>query len=279
MSDSQTAKDTARAFYESYNDRDLDASFEKYISTELVNHVMGGAYDRTAWLAVDKALFPAFDDFRFTVLDQVTEGDKVATRYRLGGTHTGEFVGIPASGKTAFLTGTAVDRVTDGRIAEHWADLDFTGFLQQLTDGVPATTGVTAATRTTDEALRRLADEHFRLANAHDLDGLVALHAPDFVSHEPQGDVGIEWYREVIGTFFAAFPDATLTPVNTVVAGDRLVLHFETVGTHTGAEFYGIPPTGKRVRFAEIRVRRIEDGRIAEHWGLYDQATVLGQLQ
>ena len=279
MSDSQTAKDTARAFYESYNDRDLDASFEKYISTELVNHVMGGAYDRTAWLTVDKALFPAFDDFGFTVLDQVAEGDKVATRYRLGGTHTGEFVGVPASGKTAFLTGTAVDRVADGRIVEHWADLDFTGFLQRLTEGVSATTGITAATRTTDEALRRLADEHFRLANAHDLDGLVALHAPGFVSHEPQGDVGIEWYREVIGAFFASFPDATLTPVNTVVAGDRLVLHFETVGTHTGAEFYGIPATGKRVRFAEIRVRRIEDGRFAEHWGLYDQTTVRGQLQ
>ncbi|MFF3371930.1 ester cyclase [Streptomyces sp. NPDC002680] len=279
MTDSRSTKDTARSFYESYNDRDLDASFEKYVSTGLVNHVMGGTFDRAAWLTVDKTLFPAFEDFTFTVLDQVAEESKVATRYRLGGTHTGEFSGIPASGKTAFLTGTAVDRVADGRIVEHWADLDFTGFLQQLTDGAPAGTGSTATTRTTDEELRRLADEHYRLANAHDLDELVALHAPDFVSHEPQGDVGIEWYREVVGAFFAAFPDATLTPVNTVVDGDRLVLHFETVGTHTGADFFGIPAAGKKVRFTEIRVRRIEDGRFAEHWGLYDQATVLGGLQ
>ncbi|WP_405865599.1 MULTISPECIES: ester cyclase [unclassified Streptomyces] len=132
MTDSQPVKDTARGFYESYNSRDLDASFEQYISADLINHVMGGTYDRAAWLSIDKALFPAFEDFTFTVLDQVAEGEKVATRYRLGGTHTGEFAGIAASGKSAFLTGTAVDRVVDGRIVEHWADLDFTGFLQQL---------------------------------------------------------------------------------------------------------------------------------------------------
>jgi predicted ester cyclase len=122
----------AREFYESYNQKDLDASFARYVSLDLVNHVMGGAFDRAGWLGADKTLFPAFENFTLTVLDQVGEGDKVATRYRLGGTHTGEFFGIPASGNTAFLTGTSVDRVVGGQIAEHWGDLDFTGFLQQL---------------------------------------------------------------------------------------------------------------------------------------------------
>jgi len=137
MTDTQAAKDTARAFYESYNQKDLDTSFDTYISADLANHVMGGAFDRAGWLAADKTLFPAFENFTLTVLDQVAEGDKVATRYQLGGTQTGEFFGIPASGNTAFLTGTSVDRIVGGQIAEHWGDLDFTGFLQRLS--TPAT--------------------------------------------------------------------------------------------------------------------------------------------
>lgn len=262
-----TAKRTVRAFYDGYNDKDLDATFDAYISKNLKNHVMGGAYDRAAWLATDRGLFPAFADFTMTVLDQIAEGDKVATRYRLGGTHTGEFAGIPATGNVAFLTGTSVDRVEDGQIVEHWGDLDFSGFLQQLTVAPAA-----------NDTLRTLAEEYFRLANAHDLDGLIALHAPGYLSHDPQGDTGIDEYRELIRGFFAAFPDSTLTPVNVVAAGDRLVMHFETTATHSG-DFMGLPATGKPVHFTEIRVRRIQDGKFAEHWGLLDQATFLSQLQ
>ena len=138
MPDTQAAKKVVRAFYESYNQKDLDTSFDTYISTKLVNHSMGGAYDRAAWLDLEKTLFPAFDDFAMTVLDQVAEGDKVATRFRLGGTHTGAFYGIHASGNTAFLTATTIDRVVDGQIVERWAELDFGAFLQQLSAPTPS---------------------------------------------------------------------------------------------------------------------------------------------
>ncbi len=82
---------------------------------------------------MDKALFPAFADLHVEVLDQVGEGDKVATRYVISGTQTGEFLGLSASGSKAALTGTSFDRIADGKIAEHWADVDFGGFMQQLT--------------------------------------------------------------------------------------------------------------------------------------------------
>jgi steroid delta-isomerase-like uncharacterized protein len=137
-SSGEAAKTVVRAFYDSYNRKDVQASFDAYISTNLRNHAMGGRYDRAGWLAGDATLFPAFVDFTFTVLDQVAEGDKVATRWTMGGTHTGEFFGLPASGKTAFLTGTSVDRVENGQIVEHWSDMDFTGFLQQMGNPVPS---------------------------------------------------------------------------------------------------------------------------------------------
>ena len=129
---SHFTKQIARAFYDSYNHKDLDASFEAYISKDLVNHVMDGAYGRDGWRDFDKTLFAAFEDLSLTVLDQIAEGNKVATRYTLGGTQTGEFAGIAPRGNTAFIHATSVDRVEGDLIVEHWTDLDFTGFLQQL---------------------------------------------------------------------------------------------------------------------------------------------------
>ncbi len=263
-----TAKQIVYAFYDGYNQKNLAETFEAYIAPDLINHVMGGAFDRDGWLAWDSTLFPAFEDFSLTVLDQIVEGDKVVSRIQLGGTQTGEFSGVAPRGNTAFLKETAIDRVKDGRIVEHWADLDFSAFLGELSAGAPT------PTETADE----LASEYFRLANAHDLEGLVSLHAEGFVSHDRDGDTGIEEYRALIGGFFAAFPDSVLTPINVVTEGDRLVMHFETTGTQTG-DFMGMPAQGRQVRFTEMRVRRIEGGKFAEHWGLLDESALMGQLR
>lgn len=127
-----SAKRVVRAFWESYSQKDLDASFEKYISKDLVTGGIDGSGGRESWLALEKAMFAAFADLSVTVLDQIAEGNKVATRLRTGGTHTGEFLGIPASGRVAFLSATSVDRVEGGQIVEHWVDVDFQAFLQKL---------------------------------------------------------------------------------------------------------------------------------------------------
>lgn len=132
MSDATANKKLVRDFYESYNSKNLEETWKRFIATNLRNHAMGGSFDRDAWREMDKGLFGGFADFSLQVLDQVAEGDKVATRYTLGGTHTGEFAGIPASGVVARLSATSVDRVADGKIVEHWTDVDVTGFMQSL---------------------------------------------------------------------------------------------------------------------------------------------------
>jgi predicted ester cyclase len=134
---SDNTKTVARAFYESYNEGDLDRSWESYIAPDLINHAMGGAYDGDGWREVDKSMLVAFPDTRVQVLDQVAEDDKVATRMTFTGTQVSEFFGIPAAGVTATLSVTAVDRVAGGKIVEHWSDADVAGFLQSLTP-VPA---------------------------------------------------------------------------------------------------------------------------------------------
>jgi predicted ester cyclase len=128
-----TADQVVRSFYESYNDRDLDKTYEQYVSHDLINHAFGGAYDREGWLGADQGLVGAFEDLHVEVLDQIVQGDRVATRFSMTGTQTGEFYGVAPTGAVATLTGTAFDRIEDEKIAEHWSDSDLGGFMAQLT--------------------------------------------------------------------------------------------------------------------------------------------------
>jgi steroid delta-isomerase-like uncharacterized protein len=79
----------------------------------------------------------AFPDLKITIEDQIAGGDGVATRWSASGTHQGELMGMPATGKQATVTGITIDRIVDGRIAESWTNWDTLGLMQQL-GAVPA---------------------------------------------------------------------------------------------------------------------------------------------
>ncbi len=76
---------------------------------------------------------PFFSDSAFAGEDMIAEGDKVAVRWTWSGTHTGEFMGIPATGRRITLTGTSIHRFADGKFVESWASYDSLGMMQQLT--------------------------------------------------------------------------------------------------------------------------------------------------
>ena len=75
-------------------------------------------------------LRPAFR-LEVTIHDQATEGDKVVTRMSQGGTHRGDFLGVPATGRTVEWNVIDIIRLRDGGYIEHWADM--TGLRAQLT--------------------------------------------------------------------------------------------------------------------------------------------------
>jgi predicted ester cyclase len=79
-----------------------------------------------------KVFYAAFPDARHTFEDFVAEGDKVALRFTFKGTHTGDFQGIPPTGKPVTISGSVVDRIVDGKIVEHWSLIDTMGLMQQL---------------------------------------------------------------------------------------------------------------------------------------------------
>jgi predicted ester cyclase len=72
------------------------------------------------------------EDFFWRVEDQLAEEDKVTTRYTLGGTHQGEFFGIPATGKRGEISGINIDRCEGGKVVEEWASYDLLGGMRQL---------------------------------------------------------------------------------------------------------------------------------------------------
>jgi steroid delta-isomerase-like uncharacterized protein len=75
----------------------------------------------------------AFPDFFWRVEDQVAEGDKVVSRYTMGGTHQGEFFGVPATGKRVEITGIQIDRFDEsGELIEEWPEYDLLGAMKQM---------------------------------------------------------------------------------------------------------------------------------------------------
>ena len=78
------------------------------------------------------ALAAAFPDAVHTIDDQLAEGDKVMTRLTVRATFLGEILGYRPTGKVVEVGGIAVHRIADGRLVEHWANMDMAGFMQQI---------------------------------------------------------------------------------------------------------------------------------------------------
>ncbi len=74
----------------------------------------------------------AFPDWSVSIEDLIAEGDKVVVRATGRGTHTGEFMGIAPTGKHISVTWIAIYRVANGKLAEHWQNIDDLGLMKQL---------------------------------------------------------------------------------------------------------------------------------------------------
>jgi predicted ester cyclase len=111
---------------------DLDL-IDEIFAADAVEHSPSGDHPgRQAIREEIGGLLAAFSDFSATVEDAVAEGDTVAMRVTLCGTHEGEFMGIEPTGN-AFEVGNAVfTRIADGEVAERWVQPDMLGMLRQL---------------------------------------------------------------------------------------------------------------------------------------------------
>ena len=117
-----------RRQFEHFNQRELDAAWEL-----LSPSCFGETYTFEQYKQHDITLVNACPEGKYTILDMIAEGDKLAVMLSYTGTHTGEpIMGIPATGIKIDISGTRIVRIVDNKIAEMKATVDTLSFWQQL---------------------------------------------------------------------------------------------------------------------------------------------------
>ena len=89
--------------------------------------------DKEGVIQMHAMLHSAFSDLKAEIHDQIGEDGRVATRKTFRGVHTGNFMGIPATGRPVEIGVIDILRIENGKIAEHWCQVDFAGLMGQLT--------------------------------------------------------------------------------------------------------------------------------------------------
>jgi steroid delta-isomerase-like uncharacterized protein len=115
--------------------------------------------------------------------------------------------------------------------------------------------------------------------HAHDAASLTADHAPDGVVVSPTGGVleGRIEIERIYRVWFTAFPDLVFTTEDLIVDEHRAALLCRMTGSHAG-EFFGMPPTGRRIEVAGAFIYRLDSGLIAHERRILDFTGLLVQV-
>jgi predicted ester cyclase len=154
-----------------------------------------------------------------------------------------------------------------------------------LLSGLFAGAALSASEAQAESAAADLPKRFAATLSAGDLQAFAALFADDYVNHQisaaappPAGASA----KQATVTFFSHRVDALAglkVSIETSLAqGDLCAASFVYEGLHQ-AVYYGVAPTGRKLRFTSCDIFRLADGKIAEHWGMGDIAGVLAQLK
>ena len=132
---------------------------------------------------------------------------------------------------------------------------------------------------TTEENKAQFRRAYEEVLNRGDLSVVDELIAPDFLNHEapPGRDRGPESMRGLATMLRTAFPDLRFTIEELVAEGDIVAGRLTMSGTHDGP-LMGMPPTGRAVRQEHMHFVRYRDGKAVEHWGVWDDLSMMQQM-
>ena len=123
-----------RAFEETINQRNWAVFDELHVPDYVCHYASRTIQGREPFKQFLSMLLTAFPDVHVTIEDLIGEGDRVVIRYTYRGTHKGDLMGIPPTGKQVAVTGIEIMRVANGKILEEWIISD----LMQQIGVVPA---------------------------------------------------------------------------------------------------------------------------------------------
>lgn len=124
--------DLSLDLYRAVDAQDFERAHE-LVSARFQACMAGKPLDFGTWKAMGQMFMTAFPDGRHVFDLTEAAGDYVLLHGHFTGTHTREFHGIPATGRVIKISMTMIDKVIDGKLVEHYGDLDSAGLMQQLT--------------------------------------------------------------------------------------------------------------------------------------------------
>jgi steroid delta-isomerase-like uncharacterized protein len=138
MSANVSAEDNriaARRWIDAFNARD-DAAEAACRTTDFIAHapdsIEKAPLDSDAWAAFLGVFLEGFPDLHLEVQDSSADQETTAQRILFTGTHTGTFRGLPPTGRKVRFSAVEINRMVDGRVAEHWVQLDSVTLFEQL---------------------------------------------------------------------------------------------------------------------------------------------------
>lgn len=129
---SEANKEIVRRYQEAYNTNNLDL-LDELLAPDWTTNGWPEGVPQSIEAAKDfyQAVLQSFPDLQFMTLNLIAEGDWVVQRTLARGTFKGELAGLPPNGQVCEAGGISMFRIADGKIVEHWAYADDTGFWDQ----------------------------------------------------------------------------------------------------------------------------------------------------
>jgi len=284
----QRADELVRALFDAVN-ADDPAGMDAVLARSLLSYDVHGMRSRTGLTRYYSDLRQSFSELRFEVHENVgvlVEGDKVALRTIITGTHTGDYAGVPATGNQVQTSASHIFRVSEDRLIEHWQVVDTYRILvaigaipgvanvfQQIL-GVEESPGGLFQERLGTEfgrrpgrpvsreesraAVRRLYDGVISTGRAEDVEAV----AEDYIQNSGWTPDGRSAFANALAISRGAIPDGRALQTHVVAEDNRIASRSMWDGTVTDS--------GRPADFTSLDFFRIEDGLIAEHWETVD---------
>ena len=132
MSDLEKNKELARQFFEQIWNQGDESAIDRFIAEDAAGNDPKFGVGRESFRLQWRKWRAAFPDINFAVEEIVAEGDTVVTRWRLTGTHLGEYLGKEATGKKVDVDGVSIDRIKNGMVVSGFDAWDSLGFREQI---------------------------------------------------------------------------------------------------------------------------------------------------
>jgi predicted ester cyclase len=285
----QRADELVRALFDAVN-ADDPARTDAVLARSFLSYDVHGTRSRTGLKRYHSDLRRSFSELRFEVHENIgvlVEGDLVALRTIITGTHTGDYAGVAPTGSPIQTSASHIFRVRDDQLVEHWQVIDTYRILvaigaipraanvfQKQVLGVEESPGGLFQERLGTEfgrpAGRRVTREESRAVVRRLYDGVIStgraedadMVAEDYVQNSGWTPDGRAAFASALVISRGAMPDGRALQTHMVAENSRVASRSVWDGTLTGS--------GQPVDFTTLDFFRIQDGLIAEHWESVD---------